>query len=258
MIGLGIIVLGGLVECLKQQALRRQSLRRALVFIHYTPRDKSEGGQDMGGFLKKYQMRDNVVVVKLSIIVQNELLHYKLTQILLRLILILPCGFGLLVSCSGTNRSFANDGNRLWAKEKFTVATMPTAERKAMWELRQEGNFDLPIVNLPLDKAESVLAEFSKLPKGKQAFGIFIYSKSFAIPNNSEERQYMGEHLWKRYNDKAWRESESQLINDLRLLCNDKNITLYVNLSVNLQGHWKALTSPNNVELSTGQNRMAQ
>lgn len=201
--------------------------------------------------LKRYKLRVDMAIAKMSVIALNRLLllpYKSTTQALLRLILILPCGFGLLVSCSRTNPSLASDKNIIWTKERFTVSTMPTVERKAIWELRRGGDFDLPIVNLPLDKAESVLEEFSKLPKEKRAFGIFIYSKSFAIPNNAEERQYMGEHLWDRYNDKTWRESEARLISDLRLLCHDKKIALFVNLSANLQGNWKELTSSNNAE----------
>ncbi len=130
-----------------------------------------------------------------------------------------------------------------WDEKKFTVSILATTEKKAVWEIRQGGNFDsLVVTDVPLDKAESVVEVFSKQPPVQKAHGIFIYSKSFAIPDTPQERQFMTDYLWERYHDQAWRESEAKLINDLRLLCKSKEIALYVNLSANLQSEWKRLT----------------
>lgn len=159
----------------------------------------------------------------------------------------------LTSSCSGKSIAQGDNKKIEWDGKKFTVATMSTIEKKAIWEIRQNGSFDLPVITIiPLDKAESVLKVFYEQSSQKKSEGIFIYSKSFAIPDTPTERRLMTEYLWGRYHDQIWKESESKLIDDLRLLCQSKGIPLYVNLSANLQGEWKRLAP---VEIPKGINK---
>ncbi len=51
----------------------------------------------------------------------------------------------------------------------------------------------------------------------------------------------MTQYLWELYNDPEWRKSEAALIDDLRAECEKQKLSLYVNLSGNLQGKWKKL-----------------
>lgn len=178
----------------------------------------------------------------LILIEQIELPRVFIDQTSLVLILLNLFVFGGAIACSSLGLDQKNDRKITWNEQSFTVGTGATTEKKAVWMLRQEGDLDLPVVlGLPDDKGESVIEVFNKAPESKKAHGIFIYSKSFAIPDTPEERQFMGPYLSELYNDKQWRNAESGLINDLSLLCNSRGIPLYVNLSANLQGEWKQL-----------------
>lgn len=180
--------------------------------------------------------------MKIMQITETLITHHKKhhwREVALVLALIVSYGLGITMSCSHYVLTQKNDTKIYWDNRKFTVATLATDKKKAVWDIGKEGNLDSPLVeDLPLEKADSVIEIFRRSSKEKQASGIFIYSKSFAIPNTPEERQFMGKHLWERYNDKEWRKSEANLINELRLLCDKKGIDLYVNLSANLQGDW--------------------
>jgi len=181
-------------------------------------------------------------IMKIRKIIESlitSLKKYLWREVMLVLVLIFSFGLGMTISCSHYILTQKNNTKIYWDKKKFTVATIPTDKKKAIWDLSKEGNLDSPVVeDLPLDKADSVIEVFRRSSREKQASGIFIYSKSFAIPNTPEERQFMGKHLWERYNDAEWRKSESNLINELKLLCDSQGIDLYVNLSANLQGEW--------------------
>lgn len=90
----------------------------------------------------------------------------------LALVLSFSFGFGVIVSCSNFSLAQKNSKRIHWDKGKFTVGTLATEGNNAIWALNQEGNFDLPVItDFPLDKADSVIEIFNKLPKEKKIFG---------------------------------------------------------------------------------------
>lgn len=130
-----------------------------------------------------------------------------------------------------------------WDESVFTVETVSLADSPtAIWVITQDGNLNSD-VDLTVDGAisESVIKVFSRQPQQKKSRGIFIYSKTYAIPDTPEERQWMTEYLWQLYHNPEWRKSEAALIAELQAECEKQKIPLYVNLSANLQGKWKKL-----------------
>ena len=125
-----------------------------------------------------------------------------------------------------------------WDNAVFRVDTISAADTpKAAWIVfDQKGKFEAGFEN-----AKNLIEHFKKQDESKKAKGIFIYSKSFAIPNTPEEHKWMTPYLLQLYNNQEWRSSESQLIEELNMACREQNIPLYVNLSLNLQGRWKKL-----------------
>jgi hypothetical protein len=132
-----------------------------------------------------------------------------------------------------------------WDEEVFTVETISLADnRTAIWMITQDGNLNSDIdVTVDGAKSESVIKVYFRQSQKRRERGLFIYSKTYAIPNTPEEKQWMTDHLLKLYNDPEWRQSEAALIAELQTECEKRKIPLHVNLSANLQGKWKKLVS---------------
>jgi len=146
-------------------------------------------------------------------------------------------------SCSALSGQQKATMEQKWDEDAFTVETISLADNPtAIWIITKEGTPGSPVdLTSPYDKAEGVLEVFGRQPPRRKDRGIFIYSKTYAIPNTPEEKQWMTEHLWQLYNNPEWRKSEAALIEDLRVECEKRKIPLHVNLSANLQGKWKQL-----------------
>jgi hypothetical protein len=130
----------------------------------------------------------------------------------------------------------------IWHKGVYKVNTISLANQvRAIWVV-----FDPDTGRYAHDAqdAEGLLEHFLKQPMNRQRDGIFIHSKTYAIPDTPEERRWMTDYLLKLYRDPKWRKSESDLIENLRRACEKRAIPLYINLSSNLQGKWKVLNDP--------------
>lgn len=163
-----------------------------------------------------------------------------------RSILLLPAGvalFLLLACCSNQELVPKPQTEVTWDEYAFTVETVSLAESPtAIWSITKDGTSKSSVdISVPKNKAEGVLKVFSRQPQQKKSRGIFIYSKTYAIPDTPEERQWMTEYLWQLYHNPEWRKSEAALIAELQAECEKQKIPLYVNLSANLQGKWKKL-----------------
>ncbi len=133
----------------------------------------------------------------------------------------------------------------VWDETAFTVDVGSLADNKtAIWNITKDGTASTEIdISVPYDRSAGVITVFERQPEQKRKRGIFIQSWTYAIPDTSDERQWMTEHIYRLYKDKEWRQSESALIEELRTECEKKNIPLLVNLSGDLRGKWKKLVS---------------
>jgi hypothetical protein len=130
----------------------------------------------------------------------------------------------------------------IWNEDVYQIRTISLADQvKPIWIILDPKTNRYP--NHAVE-AEGVLADYLKQPKDRQQAGIFIYSKTYAIPDTPEELRWMTDYLLKLYNNPTWRRLESELVEDLRRACEKRKIPLYVNLSFNLQGKWKVLNDP--------------
>lgn len=130
----------------------------------------------------------------------------------------------------------------IWEEGVYRVDTIKLAdETKAIWIVIDSKDSKL---NFTTDNAQELLNHYFNQPEGKRKKGIFIHSKSFAIPDTQEERRWMTGYLQRLYDDPAWRKSESDLVEKLIKVCDSKQVPLYVNMSSNLQGSWKVLNEP--------------
>lgn len=211
---------------------------------------QSEASENLQNEISKKLTEEYMVLILTVLVLPSCIMLLKqnrprLGKILWLRVLLFTFSLSITASCTKPNFFISSNKSIKWSKDKFTLGILATDDGRAIWEIRQGGDFDEPIISdLPLDATKSVLTEFNKQPMKKKALGIFVYSKSFAIPDTPEERQYMTEYLWDRYNNKEWRKSEADLINNLVHLCISNKIALYVNLSANLEGDWKMLSPP--------------
>ena len=148
------------------------------------------------------------------------------------------------ISCSNVASQGGQTSKSAWDKSNFTIVTMATASKEARWLIRNGGNLDASVdESIANDKAFGVLEAFNKLPSATKSRGIYIYSKTYAIPDTTEEQQLMTEHIGSLYKNAHWRKSESDLIEELKRACDENAIPLYVNLSANLFGEWKKIAA---------------
>lgn len=133
----------------------------------------------------------------------------------------------------------------IWDESVYMASPIKLAdETKAIWIVTDLKDSKL---NFTADNAQELLTHYLGQPESKQKKGIFIYSKSFAIPDTPEERRWMSMYLQQLYDDPVWRKSESDLVDKLMKACVSEQVPLYVNMSINLQGNWKVLNEPKKV-----------
>ena len=166
----------------------------------------------------------------------------------MRAVLLLAISLLLAATCSLAQQklpdSNSDEVKGIWNRDVYQIETGTLAhEVKANWFFISR---DPKIENFWTSKTPELLEHFKKQPESKIKLGIFIQSNSYAIPATPEEMQWMTESMWELYNNPAWRKSESDLIDELRTACQKEKITLYVNMSRNLQGKWKMLNRPSN------------
>ena len=149
----------------------------------------------------------------------------------------------LLVSgCLKMSSEQVNDSSIKWDKGVFTVNIVCLVGIKAIWSIPRDDKPGEPVgLSDPSLDADGVIETFDKQLQQRKDRGIFIYSRTYAIPDTPEERQESTEYLYKLYQNPEWRKSEGDLIEGLRVKCKQKGIPLFVNLSANLHGKWKKL-----------------
>jgi hypothetical protein len=166
----------------------------------------------------------------------------------MRVAIILTISLILMVSCSLAQQkspeSNSDEVKGLWNEDVYQIHTGTLAQEvKASWDFISH---DPKIENFWTSNTAELLEHFKKQPEATRSLGIFILSNSYLVPATPEEIHWMTETMWKLYNDPVWRKSESDLIDELRTACQKEKITLYVNMSRNLQGKWKVLNRPSN------------
>lgn len=166
----------------------------------------------------------------------------------MRTALLLAISLMLAASCSLAQQKApsteSDEIKGLWNEDVYQIRTYTVAQEvKANWFFISH---DPKIENFWASNTTGILEHFKKQPETKRKIGIFILSNSYLVPATPEEMHWMTEQMWKLYNDPVWRKSESDLIDELRTACQKEKITLYVNMSRNLQGKWKVLNRPFN------------
>lgn len=100
------------------------------------------------------------------------------------------------------------------------------------WIIFKNGRYDAGP-----NTADGVLEHFEQQTKERTAQGIFIYSKTEDFLKRSHDpnsKMYL--------NNPQWREGEKTLINELVAECEKRGITVWKNISLNLNGEWQPLT----------------
>jgi len=121
----------------------------------------------------------------------------------------------------------------------YTIDTISKSPGpKAIWIIFKNGKYDADYGN-----AADVLKHFEKQPKEKTKNGIFINSKSYAIPE-TEVKDMLTPYLRELYHDRQWRDSENALIDELVKECEKRNIQVWVNITIFDNGKSKLLTKP--------------
>lgn len=131
-----------------------------------------------------------------------------------------------------------------WDEDTFTVRPIPLSnEITAIWYVTKDGTVSSsPDTSSPHDRPEAVLNVFDKQANNKKKHGIFVYSGTYAIKPTKEDIEMMSTLESKLFKNPKWRASEARLIEKLRIECKKRNIPLYVNLTLNMNGSWKKLT----------------
>ena len=130
-----------------------------------------------------------------------------------------------------------------WDENVFTVKTLSLADNPiAIWIVTEDGTDSTSVVTISSPKQPAlVLATFEKQPVEKKKRGIFIYSGTYATQLTQEDMRWMSTSDRRLFNNSKWRKSQATLIKKLQIECKAKNIPLYVNLTLNLQGGWKKI-----------------
>jgi hypothetical protein len=145
--------------------------------------------------------------------------------------------------------SWAKDTVKRFSKDEvYCIDTISLASGpKAKWIIFKNGKYDAGP-----DNAAGVLSHFDKQSDERKAHGIFIHSKTHSIPLTDEEKRWMTPHLLKQHQDPKWRASENALVEELVQECNKRGIQVWVNISSNVNGNWKLLTTPARSEQDGG------
>jgi hypothetical protein len=140
---------------------------------------------------------------------------------------------------AGAKASDAEVSDNVWDDDSFTVHVTSLAEEsEAVWILTELRAFSKPDSTLSPREPGYVLRVFEKQPERRKERGIFIYSGTYAVQPTPENMRFMSTLDLKLYNQPLWRKSEAALIEALQKECQERNIPLYVNQSLNLEGEW--------------------
>src|SRR5262249_26463476 len=137
------------------------------------------------------------------------------------------CLFIIVVSMNVCANPQSNETKGIWDESVYTADTISLAEKtEAIWIVM---NLIDSKLNFATGDPQKLLNHYFSQPESKRSKGIFIYSKSFAVPDIPEERMWMTEYLQRLYDDPIWRKSESDLVENLIKACISKQVPLYVN-----------------------------